>query len=165
MRIREVKSQDAEQLAALYAPYVHETTITMEHTAPTVSEFASRIQTICKDFPYLVAEEEAGMVGYAYASTYRARAGFDWTVEVSIYLSQEARGRGIGSLLYQQLEEALQARGIKHCLACITLPNEASMAFHRKRGYQQVAHFKDIAYKFGSWHDIVWLQKSLVEEG
>ncbi len=151
-------------MVAIYAPYVEGTAITFETEVPTVADFAGRIEKTLEKFPYLVAEEEGRVVGYAYASTYYARAAYDWTVELSVYVAQEARGKGFGSLLYDALEEDLKARGFKNFLACIALPNPASLALHEKRGYEQVAHFKKVGYKFGTWHDIVWLQKSLVGE-
>lgn len=164
IHIRSVKIEDAADLVAIYAPYVEGTAITFETEVPTVADFASRIKKTLEKFPYLVAEEEGRVVGYAYASTYKDRAAYDWTVELSVYVAQEARGKGIGSLLYDALEEDLTARGCKNFLACIALPNPASLALHEKRGYEQVAHFKKVGYKFDTWHDIVWLQKSLVGE-
>lgn len=98
-------------------------------------------------YPYLVAEEDGLILGYAYASTYYARAAYDWAVELSVYVSQDARGKGVGSKLYDALEDLLNQMGYMHFLACISLPNEASLALHRKRGYQQVAHFPKIGYK------------------
>ncbi|HEL2473791.1 TPA: N-acetyltransferase [Streptococcus suis] len=160
--IRSARTEDAADLVAIYAPYVEKTAITFETEVPTVEAFASRIEKTLEKFPYLVAEEEGRVVGYAYASTYYARAAYDWTVELSVYVSREARGKGIGSLLYDALEEELTARGFKNFLACIALPNPASLALHKKRGYEQVAYFKNVGYKFDTWHDIVWLQKSLV---
>ncbi|HFI0536408.1 TPA: N-acetyltransferase family protein [Streptococcus suis] len=160
--IRNAQVEDAANLVAIYAPYVEKTAITFETQVPAVEDFANRIEKTLKKFPYLVAVEEGQVVGYAYASTYYARAAYDWTVELSIYVQKEARGKGIGTLLYTALEEELTARGFKNFLACIALPNPASIALHEKRGYQQVAHFKKVGYKFGTWHDIVWLQKSLV---
>lgn len=160
--IRSARIEDATDLVAIYAPYVENTAITFETQVPTVSEFASRIEKTLGNFPYLVAIEEGALVGYAYASTYYARAAYDWTVELSVYIQQEARGKGIGTLLYNALERELIARGFKNFLACIALPNPASIALHEKRGYEQVAHFKKVGYKFDTWHDIVWLQKSLV---
>ena len=100
-------------------------------------------------------------MGYAYASTYYARAAYDWTTELSIYVVKEARGQGIGSALYTALEEELQARGYLRFLACIAVPNDASIAMHEKRGYVQVAHFPKIGYKFNKWHDVVWMQKTI----
>ncbi|HEM3578099.1 TPA: N-acetyltransferase [Streptococcus suis] len=162
IEIRSARIEDAADLVAIYAPYVEKTAITFETQVPTVNEFASRIEKTLGKFPYLVAVEEGKILGYAYASTYYARAAYDWTVELSVYIQQEARGKGIGSMLYDALEEELTARGFKNFLACIALPNPASISLHEKRGYEQVAHFKKVGYKFGSWHDIVWLQKSLV---
>ncbi|BDD38823.1 GNAT family N-acetyltransferase [Streptococcus ruminantium] len=164
IEIRSVQLSDVEELVAIYAPYVEETVITFETQVPTATEFADRIEKILEKFPYLVAEEEGRILGYAYASTYYPRAAYDWTVELSIYISQKARGQGIGNLLYSHLEKELIARGFKNFLACISLPNPASLALHEKMGYKQVAHLKKVGYKFGNWHDIVWLQKSLVED-
>ncbi|HEM3167697.1 TPA: N-acetyltransferase [Streptococcus suis 92-1400] len=160
--IRSARIEDAADLVTIYAPYVEKTAITFETQVPTVEAFASRIEKTLEKFPYLVAVEEGKVVGYAYASTYYARAAYDWTVELSVYVSREVRGKGIGSLLYAALEEELTVRGFKNFLACIALPNPASIALHEKRGYEQVAHFKKVGYKFDTWHDIVWLQKSLI---
>ncbi|NQJ22049.1 N-acetyltransferase [Streptococcus suis] len=162
INIRSAQKVDAADLVAIYAPYVETTAITFETEVPSVADFAGRIEKTLEKFPYLVAEEEGQIVGYAYASTYYARAAYDWTVELSVYVSREVRGKGIGSLLYDAIEEDLKARGFKNFLACIALPNPASLALHKKRGYEQVAHFKNVGYKFDTWHDIVWLQKSLV---
>ncbi|HEP1799369.1 TPA: N-acetyltransferase [Streptococcus suis] len=164
INIRSAQIEDAADLVAIYAPYVENTAITFETEIPTVADFAGRIEKTLEKFPYLVAVEEGVLVGYAYASTYYARAAYDWTVELSVYVRQDVRGKGIGSLLYAALEEELTVRGFKNFLACIALPNPASLALHEKRGYEQVAHFKKVGYKFGTWHDIVWLQKSLVGE-
>ncbi|HFR3504524.1 TPA: N-acetyltransferase family protein [Streptococcus suis] len=164
IKIQSAQIEDAADLVAIYAPYVENTAITFETVVPTVADFGSRIEKTLKQFPYLVAVEEGQILGYAYASTYYARAAYDWTVELSVYVSREVHGKGIGSLLYAALEEELTVRGFKNFLACIALPNPASLALHEKRGYEQVAHFKKVGYKFGTWHDIVWLQKSLVGE-
>ena len=164
MEIRLAKPSDARSLLDIYAPYVENTAITFEYEVPTVEDFTTRIEKTLEKYPYLVAEEGDVVVGYAYASTYYARAAYDWAVELSVYVSQDARGKGVGSKLYDALEEMLEQMGYIHFLACISLPNEASLALHRKRGYQQVAHFPKIGYKFNRWHDIVWLQKSLDKE-
>lgn len=164
MEIRLAKPSDARSLLDIYAPYVENTAITFEYEVPTIENFANRIEKTLEKYPYLVAEEDGVVVGYAYASTYYARAAYDQAVELSVYVSQDARGKGVGSKLYDALEDLLDQMGYVHFLACISLPNEASLALHRKRGYQQVAHFPKIGYKFNRWHDIVWLQKSLDKE-
>ena len=164
MNIRLAKKSDAAALLAIYAPYVENTAITFEYEVPTIEDFANRIEKTLGKHPYLVAEEDGVVLGYAYASTYYARAAYDWAVELSVYVSQDARGKGVGSKLYDELEGLLDQMGYMHFLACISLPNEDSLAFHAKRGYQQVAHFPKIGYKFERWHDIVWLQKSLEKQ-
>lgn len=161
MNIRLAKKSDAAALLAIYAPYVENTAITFEYEVPTIEDFANRIEKTLGKYPFLVAEEDGLILGYAYASTYYARAAYDWAVELSVYVSQDTRGKGVGSKLYDELEGLLDRMGYMHFLACISLPNEDSLAFHAKRGYQQVAHFPKIGYKFERWHDIVWLQKSL----
>ena len=164
MVIRLAKPSDARSLLDIYTPYVVNTAITFEYEVPTIEDFAIRIEKTLEKCPYLVAEEDGVVLGYAYASTYYARAAYDQAVELSVYVSQDARGKGVGSKLYDALEDLLEQMGYIHFLACISLPNEASLALHRKRGYQQVAHFPKIGYKFNRWHDIVWLQKSLDKE-
>ena len=161
MNIRLAKPLDAAALLAIYAPYVENTAITFEYEVPTIEDFGNRIEKTLEKYPYLVAEENGALLGYAYASTYYTRAAYDWAVELSVYVSQDARGKGVGSKLYDELEDLLDQMGYMHFLACISLPNEDSITFHTKRGYQQVAHFPKIGYKFERWHDIVWLQKSL----
>lgn len=164
MNIRFATPDDAAALVAIYAPYVTDTAITFELTVPTAADFAQRIASISSRYPYLVAEGDDGtVIGYAYASTYYGRAAYDWTVELSVYVSQDKRSQGVGRALYDKLEEELIERGFVNFLACIALPNDASINFHRQRGYVQVAHFKEVGYKFDAWHDIVWLQKQIGE--
>ena len=160
-KIRTVRESDIPELLAIQAPYVLNTAITFEYEVPSAEEFQRRIQKTLLKYPYLVLEEEGKILGYAYASTYYDRRAYDWSVELSIYLHQDAKGRGLGSILYDHLEEELKSRGFLRFLACIALPNDRSISLHQKRGYKQVAHFPKIGYKFGKWHDIVWMQKSL----
>lgn len=163
MQIRPVTPNDAAAIAAIYVPYVTDTAITFEIEVPTAADFAQRITTITSTHPFLVAEDLDGtVVGYAYASPYKGRAAYDWTVEVSIYIDQTFRSQGMGTALYDALEDQLTRAGMVNFLACIALPNDPSIAFHTKRGYEQVAHFKGVGYKFDRWHDIIWMQKRVV---
>lgn len=164
MQIRSVKETDAAAIAAIYAPYVRETAITFEYDAPSAATMLERIQETTTKFPYLVAEIDGSVVGYAYAHTYYPRAAYDWTVEVSIYIDTSQRQAGLGTALYDTLEKQLKEQGFVNLLACISLPNDPSIAFHQKRGYKQVAHFEQVGYKFDRWYDIVWLQKSLAKK-
>ena len=161
LKIRPVTLKDAPELVRIYAPYVDDTAITFEYNVPTTEEFERRIEKTLKHFPYLVAEENGQVLAYAYASTYYDRSAYDWAVEVSVYVDQDYLGQGLGSHLYEALEAELEARGFLCFLACISLPNPASIALHEKRGYVKVAHFPKIGYKFDQWHDIIWMQKTL----
>lgn len=161
IEIRKATIQDAAMLQEIYKPYVEETFITFEYDVPSVEEFKRRIQHALQRFPYYVALKDQKVVGYAYASDYYTRAAYEWTAELSIYVSMNDRQAGIGTLLYDALEEELAERGFYNVVACIAYPNPGSIEFHIKRGYTQVAHFKHVGFKLGEWRDIVWLQKQL----
>lgn len=161
MHIRPATIQDAPAIQRIYAPYVHQTTITFDLEVPTITYFEQLIENVQTHLPFLVVELQNEIIGYTYAHPYKPRAAYNQTVETSIYIDQTKRQNGIGHALYQALEEALKARGIVNLLACITFPNPASIAFHHKLGYQQVAHFHQVGYKFEQWHDIIWMQKQL----
>ena len=122
LTIRPAKLSDAPAIQAIYAPYVEKTAITFEYEVPSVQEFEARIRKTLEKFPYLVVEEDSRVLGYAYASTYYARTAYDWTTELSIYLHEDARGRGLGNQLYDALEEELEKRGFLRFLACIAVP-------------------------------------------
>lgn len=98
VKIRQAKTSDAAALVAIYAPYVEETAITFEYFVPSVEEFETRILKTLEKFPYLVAEENGEVLGYAYASTYYGRAAYDWTVELSVYVSKESRGKKLEAI-------------------------------------------------------------------
>lgn len=166
--IRPVVAEDAEALLAIYAPYIKETAITFEYDVPTVVEFKNRITTTLEKYPYIVAEENNTIIGYAYASPYGTRKAYDWSAEVSIYLDRNQRGKGLGGKLYEALEAYLDQQNIINVYACIAETdkdspylNHASQAFHTKRGYQKVAHFRKSGYKFNEWFDIIWMEKQL----
>lgn len=137
LTIRPANLSDAQAIQTIYAPYVEKTAITFEYEVPSVQEFEKRISKTLEKYPYLVAEENGQVLGYAYASTYYARTAYDWTTELSIYLHEDARGRGFGSQLYDALEEELEKRGFLRFLACIAVPNEASIASRRYRAIAQ----------------------------
>ena len=166
--IRPATPDDAERLAAIYAPYVTDTAITFEYVAPTVEEFRGRIVNTLRKYPYLVAEADGQLLGYAYASAFKGRAAYDWAVETSIYLRQGESGRGLGRLLHDALQEKLQEMGILNMCACITAPRgedpyvtENSIQFHDHLGYRMVGRFVQCGYKFGRWYDMVWMEKHI----
>lgn len=163
IRIRPVTEGDAEELLAIYAPYVTETTVTYEYDAPSLEEFRGRIRNTLERYPYFVAVEDGKILGYAYASAFHARRAYIWSAEASVYLKMEERGKGIGKLLYAALEEALRKQNVQNVNACIAYPNPHSIAFHEAMGYHQAGKFTDCAYKLGQWLGMVWMEKSIGE--
>ena len=161
--IRDVKLEDTSSLVNIYKPYVEKTAITFEYDVPTVEQFRDRIKKITKKFPYLVAEEDGEILGYAYAMSFHERIAYQWTVEVSVYLAENIRGKGVGKKLYLQLEELLKNQGIKTLTACITYPGSGSIEFHEKLNFEKVAHFKKVGFKLDAWHDVVWYQKNIAD--
>lgn len=161
MDIRIASPGDGPALVEIYAPYVRDTAITFEYHVPSAEEFADRIRHTLEKYPYLVAEENGLILGYAYASAFKMRAAYDWSVETSLYVRQDSRRQGIGSTLYKALEEQLLRQHICNLCACITYPNPASIAFHERLGYRLAAHFHRSGYKLGAWHDIVWMEREL----
>ena len=161
MNIRVAVPEDASELVKIYAPYVTDTVVTFEYEVPGTREFTGRIRETLKRYPYLVAEEACSILGFAYASPFKARAAYAWSVETSIYLYHGAKGKGIGTALYRKLEELLRRQNVCNLCACITYPNPESIGFHEKSGYRTVAHFNSAGFKMEAWHDIVWMEKEL----
>ncbi|MCM1184803.1 MAG: GNAT family N-acetyltransferase [Roseburia sp.] len=170
IRIRAARLEDAERLLEIYAPYVTQTAITFENDVPTLEEFTARMSCVLEKYPYLAAEQNGVLVGYAYAGTFKNRAAYDWAVETSIYVRQDKKRAGIGSRLYEALEMALKSQGILNLNACIAyavtedeyLTND-SVRYHERCGYKTVAHFHQCGYKFGRWYDMVWMEKLIGE--
>ena len=119
MNIRIATPADAESLLKIYAPYVTETAITFEYDVPSVSDFAQRIANTLLKYPYLVAQQNEQILGYAYAGCFHARAAYDWAVETSIYVDRRSKGKGVGGRLYGALENALKGQGFLNMNACI----------------------------------------------
>lgn len=159
--IRAATTGDAAALCAIYAPYVEKTSITFEYAVPSVSEFEKRIETTLRKYPWLVYEENGVLLGYAYGGPDRTRDAYQWMVEASVYLSEEARGRGIGTALYTTLFETLTAQNFCRCTALITEGNEASFFLHKKFGFTVCGHMDNAGYKFGAWHGMTTMEKLL----
>lgn len=167
--IRTALQQDAEQLRDIYAPYVEQTAISFETEVPTATEMMHRMEKVLERYPYLVAVSGDRILGYAYASCFKQRAAYDWSVELSIYMRMDERQRGVGGRLYRMLESILQTQGILNLNACIAVPKgendeyltDNSMKFHEHMGYTLVGRFHDSGYKFGRWYDMVWMEKMI----
>ncbi len=168
--IRMATEADAEEILNIYSPYVTDTAITFEYDIPSITEFSRRIRDTLKMYPYIVALEEKCIVGYTYASAFKQRAAYNWAVETTVYLKQDCRGRGLGKKLYLTLEDILERQNILNLNACIAYTSvkdvhldNTSMAFHQHLGYSKVAHFTKCGYKFGTWYDMIWMEKMLGE--
>ena len=159
--IRSAIESDAAALLAIYAPFVEQTAVSFETAAPTVQDFAARIRKANSQWAWLVAERDGALLGYAYGSTHRERAAYRWSVETSAYLDPRYQRQGIGTALYRALLAQLAARGLCHAFAGATLPNEASIALHRRVGFEPIGVFKSVGRKFGRWHDVAWMQRTL----
>lgn len=168
--IRVATTDDAEKLLEIYAPYVTDTAITFEYTVPTVEEFKSRISHVLQKYPYLVAERDGEIVGYAYASSFHHRAAYDWAVETTVYTRVDKKKTGIGRELYEALERVLSLQNILNLNACIGYPeiedeylSKNSVQFHEHLGYRFVGEFTKCGYKFNRWYNVVWMEKHLGE--
>ena len=159
MNIRIATSDDAKELLNIYKYYVENTAITFEYDVPSIEEFSGRIKNTLKKYPYLIAENEDGIYGYAYAGEFKSRQAYNWAVETSIYVKNGGSRHGVGPFLCKELEKYVKPQNIVNVNACITYPNEKSEDFHKKFGYKTVAHFTKCGYKFGQWHDMIWMEK------
>ena len=164
--IRTASLSDAQALLNIYSPYVEHTAITFEYDVPSVEEFAFRIKNTLQKYPYLVAEKNGRLLGYAYASPFHERPAYDWAVETSIYVDQNIKHQGIGRRLHDALEDALRSQGILNMNACIAYPPEEdeyldrnSVEFHTHMGYRLVGEFYKCGYKFHRWYNMVWMEK------
>jgi phosphinothricin acetyltransferase len=164
MLIRDADPQrDAAACAAIYAPSVTDGVASLEERAPDPREFVDRIRIIQRNHPWLVAEIDGAVAGYAYASRHRERASYRWSADVTVYVSAGHQRRGVGRGLYETLFGLLVRQGIYEACAGITLPNDASVGLHESLGFERVGVYRDIAYKFGSWRSVGWWQKTLRE--
>ena len=170
LKIRMAQAEDAQSLLNIYAPYVENTAISFEYEVPTVEEFAERIKKTLTRYPYLVAEINEEIVGYAYAGPFHSRKAYSWGVETSIYIRQDRKRKGIGRALHSALEELLKKQNILNMNACIAYPAEEdeyltrdSVKFHEQLGYRMVGRFYQCGYKFDRWYDIVWMEKLIGE--
>ena len=163
--IRPATAADAARIAAIYNRYVAQTTISFEEQPVSEAEMAGRIRDVADaGLPWLVAVHQGELAGYAYATKWRARPAYRFSVESTVYLNDSACGRGWGALLYRQLIGQLRAGGIRTVIAGIAQPNARSVGLHERLGFRKVAHFSDVGYKFGGWVDVGYWQLSLAED-
>lgn len=166
--IRTANVDDVNDLLEIYRYYVEKTAVTFEYDVPTLEEFQKRISHTLEKYPYLVAESQEEILGYAYAGRYHPRAAFSWSAEMAIYLKKDIRQKGIGRKLYTRLEEILKEQGVVKTIAHITMPIDEysdfnSRQFHEKMGYRITGKFENIGYKFGRWYSTIWMDKMIGE--
>lgn len=168
--IRNATLADAPHILAIYDHYVRNTAISFEYDTPSLAEFEGRMEGVIGRFPYLVAEENGVILGYAYAHIFIPRAAYDHCCETTIYLAPDARKKGIGKKLYSELEKQLIAQGILNMYACIGLPEQEdeyltnnSADFHEHIGFTRAGFFRNSGYKFGRWYHMIWMEKLIGE--
>lgn len=153
--------RDAAACAAIYAPHVLDSATSFEEVAPGEAEMAERIARSSSSHPWLVAEREEELLGYAYACKHRERPAYRWAADVSVYVSAGHRGQGVGRCLYESLFERLRRQRFRTACAGITLPNDASVALHERLGFVPVGVYRGIGWKAGAWRDVGWWQLDL----
>ena len=156
---------DAQEIVGIYAYYVRNSAYSFEYDPPTVDEYRERMSHVMRDYPFIVAVRDGEVVGYAYAHRFAERAAYRFDVELSVYTRYDMNRSGIGRGLYSRLFALLRKQGVCNAYACVTWPNEPSLAFHAAMGFKRVGRFKKAGYKFGAWHDVVWLEKFLCRHG
>lgn len=159
--LRRANHEDARRILEIYSPYCLNTVISFEENAPSLEEMTSRIETVGSFYPWLVAIKDDILVGYAYAGPHRKREAYQWSTETSIYMDENHRGKGIGQKLYEELFDILARQGFINGYAGITMPNKASVAFHRSQGFNQIGVYEKIGFKMGEWLDVSWWHRTI----
>jgi L-amino acid N-acyltransferase YncA len=152
--IRQVKDSDADAMCRIYNKYIVSTRITFEETPLQVDDMVSRIKNITQNYPWLVYEENGRVIGYTYASKWKERSAYRYSVETGIYIDSDYVGKGIGTILKGELLKALREKSIHSVICGIALPNQASIALCEKYRFEKIAHFKEVGYKLGEWVDV-----------
>lgn len=161
MKLRAARPADAAAIAAIYAPYVTDSIVSFETDPPSEAEMRARIEACGDLYPWLVAEEENSILGYAYATAFRPRLAYRYSVETTVYLAAGAGGRGTGHALYGSLIATLVAQGFAQAIGAVTLPNPASVRLHEKLGFAQAGIYRQVGYKQGRWLDVGLWQRAL----
>lgn len=162
MRIRLATADDAAAIAAIYAPYVAASVVSFEAEPPDEAEMRARIEAGGGLYPWLAAVDEAeALLGYAYASAFRPRHAYRFTVETSVYVADGGQRRGVGRRLYRLLIETLEAQGFTQAIAAVTIPNEGSLRLHEDLGFTEAGIYRQVGYKFGEWRSVALWQRAL----
>ncbi|HEY3594824.1 MAG TPA: arsinothricin resistance N-acetyltransferase ArsN1 family B [Polyangiaceae bacterium] len=161
--IRLAEAHDGDAIAAIYHPSVVSAVTSFEVEAPNGKDMSNRVAALLPYAPWIVAEQDGVVLGYAYASKHHERAAYQWSVDVSVYIDRAHHRRGVGKALYTSLFAMLRMQGFYNAYAGITLPNPASVGLHESFGFQPVGVYHSVGFKFGAWHDVGWWQMALRE--
>ncbi len=159
--IRSALPTDADAICQIYNHYIKTSIATFETDPVVPSQMAERVVETLSQYPWLVYEHAGTVLGYAYASGWKGRCAYRFTAESTVYLSPEAVGRGVGRALYEALLEALQGLKVHSVIGGISLPNPASVGLHEALGFEKVAHFKEVGWKFDRWIDTGYWERLL----
>ena len=152
--IRKATLADANALLEIYNYYVIHTTVTFDEVAVSLNAFTEKLELILAGYPCLVFEDDNEILGFAYGSKFRPKPAYNYTVESTVYVKNGAHGKQIGSRLYTELIALLKEQNFKSILGVLTIPNPASVKLHDKFGFTQVAHLKEVGFKFDTWLDV-----------
>ncbi|MBN2030020.1 N-acetyltransferase [bacterium] len=152
--IRPVEKGDAKVICKIYNHYIENSVITFEEEPIPVEEMQNRIREITVSLPWFVYQVGEKIIGYAYANRWKLKSAYRYAVETTIYLSPGETGRGIGSRLYGELIASLKTHHMHCAIGVITIPNPASIALHERMGFEKVAHFREVGWKFNQWIDV-----------
>ena len=156
--IRIATKDDAAAMLEIYTPFILNSGITQETEVPSIEEFQKRILSNLEERPWLVCGINDRIAGYAYAGKHRDRKGYQWCTEPSVYVHEKFYRYGVANALYTALFDILKIQGYVNAYAVITLPNEKSISFHKKFGFDYLTTYPKIGYKLGQWHDVGWMK-------
>ncbi|GAB7018855.1 N-acetyltransferase family protein [Halostagnicola bangensis] len=162
--IRVATPADAGEVRRIYAPFCEDSAVTFEESVPDESEMVDRIEETLETYPWLVCERDGDVVGYAYASKLRKRRAYEWVVELSVYVAEDARRSGVGRALYESLFAVLERQGVCDVYAVTTVPNPETVRFHERLGFDRFADFPRVGYTQGEWHDVRWWRRELADK-
>ena len=164
--VRDANISDVPRLLEIYSYYITDTAVSFEYEVPSLAEFERRYREITSFYPYLAAELDGVVIGYAYAHPFVGRKAYDWSAELTIYLDKDCTRLGAGKALYEALEQRLMTMGITNLYACIGVPEKDdeyltgnSLSFHEHMGFRNVGVFRGCGRKFGRWYDMAWAEK------
>lgn len=168
IKIRTADLRDCGQLSAIYSEYVEKTAVSFEYKSPSAGEFAKRMSETLKMYPYLTAEKDGVILGYAYAAPFKDREAYGWAAETSVYIRPDCKKAGIGRALYEELENFLSLQGVLNMNACVAFTEREdeyltrdSVLFHEKMGFTKAGVLRKCGYKFNRWYDIIWMEKHI----